>query len=130
MFEWRWAWEDYNPEPHHVDGGLAHVQERLIGYAVQAQGFRVLTVMSQDLAARNYARLEYKMQLFAGRLASHHVLDQLAELDRRAESMQARLDRGLRVIYGRIIARFPSLRAVLKPLALRVAVLLNPHYYR
>ena len=26
MFEWRWR--DYNPEPNHVDGGLAHVQER------------------------------------------------------------------------------------------------------
>lgn len=130
MFEWPWDWSDYNAEPYHVDGGLAHVQERMIGYAVQAQGFRVLSVMSPELAARNYARLEYKMQLFAGRLASHHVLDQMAELDRRAEGLQARLDRGLRMIYGRIIARFPALRAVLKPVALRVSVLLNPQYRR
>jgi rhamnosyltransferase len=130
MFEWPWDWADYNPEPHHVDGGLAHVQERMIGYAVQAQGFRVLSVMSPELAARNYARLEYKMQLFAGRLASHHVLDQIAELDRRADSAQARLDRGLRVIYGRIIGRFPAMRTVLKPMALRVSVLLNPQYRR
>ena len=24
MFEWTWRWEDYNAEPHHIDGGLAH----------------------------------------------------------------------------------------------------------
>jgi lipopolysaccharide biosynthesis protein len=130
MFEWHWDWADYNPEPHHVDGGLAHVQERMIGYAVQARGFRVLSVMSPELAARNYARLEYKMQLFAGRLASHHVLDQMAELDHRAASAQARLDRGLRVIYGQIIRRFPAMRTVLKPLAMRVSVLLNAQYRR
>ena len=130
MFEWPWDWSDYNAEPHHVDGGLAHVQERMIGYAVQARGFRVLSVMSPELAARNYARLEYKMQLFAGRLASHHVLDQMAELGRRADSANGRLDRGLRVIYGRIIGRFPAMRTVLKPMALRVSVLLNPQYRR
>ena len=28
IFEWRWR--DYNPEPNHIDGGLAHVQERLL----------------------------------------------------------------------------------------------------
>ena len=52
-----------NSEPHHVDGGLAHVQERLIGYAVQDQHYRVLTVMTPRLAARYYAKLEYKMHI-------------------------------------------------------------------
>ncbi|MDX5402064.1 MAG: hypothetical protein LPK02_06825, partial [Rhodobacterales bacterium] len=61
MFEWPWQWDEYNPEPNHVDGGLAHVQERLIGYAVQGSGYRVLSVMSPEQAARNYARLEYKL---------------------------------------------------------------------
>jgi len=130
MFDWPWRWDDYNAEPHHVDGGLAHVQERLIGYAVQASGFRVLQVMSPELAARNYAKLEYKMQLFAARLASHHVLDQLAQLDRGADTLNARADRSLRRIYGWIIRRFPASRAILKPMALRVALLLNPGYYR
>ena len=86
--------------------------------------------MTPQLAARNYARLEYKMQLFAGRLASHHVLDQMAQLTRGSETMNARLDRKLRQIYGRIIARFPRARAYLKPLARRVAPLLNPGYRR
>jgi rhamnosyltransferase len=128
MFDWPWRWEEYNPEPHHIDGGLAHVQERLIGYAVQAAGYRVLSVMTPQQAARSYARLEYKMQLFAGRLASHHVLDQLAQLDRNAETLGARLNRRLRVIYGRIIRRFPGARAYLKPLARRIVPLLTPGY--
>lgn len=130
MFEWPWQWEEYNPEPNHVDGGLAHVQERLIGYAVQGSGYRVLSVMSPEQAARNYARLEYKLQLFASRLSSHHVLDQLAQLDRGAETLNARADRGLRLLYGRIIARYPGARAMLKPLARRIAPLLNPGYRR
>lgn len=130
MFEWPWQWEDYNPEPNHVDGGLAHVQERLIGYVVQGSGHRTLSVMSPELAARNYARLEYKLQLFAARLSSHHVLDQLAQLDQGAETLNARTDRGLRMLYGRIISRFPGARAVLKPLARRVAPLLNANYRR
>ena len=130
MFEWPWQWDEYNPEPNHVDGGLAHVQERLIGYVVQGSGYRTLSVMSPELAARNYARLEYKLQLFAARLSSHHVLDQLAQLDRGAETLNARTDRGLRLLYGRIISRFPGARAVLKPLARRVAPLLNANYRR
>lgn len=130
MFACEWQWDEYNPEPNHVDGGLAHVQERLIGYAAQASGFRVLQVMSPELAARNYARLEYKLQLFASRLASHHVLDQLAQLDRGAETLNARTDRRLRIIYSRIIGRFPRSRAFLKPMARRVALLLNPGYHR
>lgn len=130
MFAWEWQWDEYNPEPNHVDGGLAHVQERLIGYAVQSSGYRVLQVMSPELAARNYARLEYKLQLFASRLASHHVLDQLAQLDQAAETLNARTDRRLRIIYSRILARFPRSRAFLKPVARRVALLLNPGYNR
>lgn len=130
MFAWEWQWDEYNPEPNHVDGGLAHVQERLIGYAVQSSGYRVWQVMTPELAARNYARLEYKLQLFASRLASHHVLDQLAQLDQGAETLNARTDRRLRIIYGSIISRFPRSRAFLKPVARRVALLLNPGYNR
>ncbi|MDX5403010.1 MAG: hypothetical protein LPK02_12395, partial [Rhodobacterales bacterium] len=71
-----------------------------------------------------------KLQLFASRLNSHHVLDQLAQLDRGAETLNARADRGLRLFYGRIIARYPGARAMLKPLARRIAPRLNPGYRR
>lgn len=128
MFDWPWRWEDYNPEPHHVDGGLAHAQERMIGYAAQAGGYRVLSVMSPELAARNYARLEYKLQIFAARLASHHALEQLAQLDRGADTVMARADRGMRRLYGSIISRYPASRALLRPVARRVAGVFSPGY--
>lgn len=128
LFEQRWRWEDYNPEPHHVDGGLAHVQERLIGYVAQSGGYRVLQVMSPELAARNYARLEYKMQLFAARLASHHLLEQQAQLDRLAATPAARLHGLLRAVYGRIIRRCPAARARLGPTARHVSRLLGAGY--
>jgi lipopolysaccharide biosynthesis protein len=66
MFRYDWKWEDYNEEPNHADGGLAHVQERLICYCAQHQGFRSLAVMSTGQAARNYLKLEYKHQSLAG----------------------------------------------------------------
>lgn len=125
LFDWPWQWEDYNPEPHHIDGGLAHAQERVIGYVTQSCGYRVLQIMTADQAARNYAKLEYKMQLFAGRLASHHLLDQIGQLDRGAATFRARTDRRLRDVYGWIIRRFPAARGLLKPMALRVAILLK-----
>ncbi|MDP5365397.1 MAG: rhamnan synthesis F family protein [Paracoccaceae bacterium] len=126
LFEHPWRWEDYNPEPNHVDGGLAHVQERLIGYVAQSGGFRVLQVMSPAQAARNYARLEYKMQLFAARLASHHLLDQMAQLDRLADTWPLRLHRRLAAAYGLIIRRFPAARSSLRPLARGISRLLAP----
>lgn len=65
MFRYDWKWDDYNPEPNHIDGGLAHVQERLICYCAQQQGFRTLAVMSAGQAARNYLKLEYKHQILS-----------------------------------------------------------------
>jgi lipopolysaccharide biosynthesis protein len=65
MFRYDWKWEDYNLEPNHIDGGLAHVQERLLCYCAQQQGFRTLAVMSTDQAAKNYLKLEYKHQVLS-----------------------------------------------------------------
>ena len=65
MFRYDWKWEDYNVEPNHIDGGLAHVQERLLCYCAQQQGFRTLAVMSTGQAAKNYLKLEYKHQILS-----------------------------------------------------------------
>jgi lipopolysaccharide biosynthesis protein len=65
MFRYDWKWEDYNAEPDHIDGGLAHVQERLLCYCAQQQGYRTLAVMSAAQAARNYLKLEYKHQILS-----------------------------------------------------------------
>jgi lipopolysaccharide biosynthesis protein len=78
MFRHDWKWEDYNEEPHHADGGLAHVQERLICYCAQQQGFRTLAVMSAGQAARNYLKLEYKHQSLSGCFPVRDVRKQYA----------------------------------------------------
>lgn len=114
MFEWPWKWDAYNTEPHHIDGGLAHVQERLIGYAAQSRGYRVLTVMTPRLAARNYAKLEYKMQYLTGHLMTGHILTQAAQL-KAAAGLRIRLFRALKERYGRLLVRHPGLRGPLRP---------------
>jgi len=125
MFEWPWSWEDYNKEPHHVDGGLAHAQERLIGYCAQAAEYRVLTVMTPRSAARNYAKLEYKMQRIMSHLTSGNVVEQDSVLLRSRGSIRGRLFVFARGTYGRIIRRWPAVRRWLRPVAQRIRKLLS-----
>jgi lipopolysaccharide biosynthesis protein len=118
MFEWGWRWEHYNPEPNHIDGGLAHVQERLIGYCVQDAGYRILSVMSPQMAARNYAKLEYKLQALTGQLPAGSIVDQHRMLAREnAAPVQSTYLR-LRDIYASILRKYPSSRGLLRPVVL------------
>lgn len=116
MFEREWAWEDYNPEPHHIDGGLAHVQERLIGYVVQGTGFRVISVMTPRYAARSYAKLEYKLQKLAALTTSGSILEQVRELEIKNSTFKSRSFKTLRGIYGNILIRYPKSRNMIRPL--------------
>lgn len=110
MFEWKWTWEAYNPEPGHVNGGLAHIQERLIGYCVQDAGYRTLQVMTPDMAARNYAKLEYKLQLLSSLLKSTNAYLQREELEHQRATFRIRTYNRLRSVYGRILERWPGSR--------------------
>jgi lipopolysaccharide biosynthesis protein len=124
MFRWRWRWEDYNPEPHHIDGGLAHVQERLICYCALDRGYRILMAMTPALAERYYAKLEFKLQLLASRLASGNVILQRMQLDVLQNTMRSRVFAGLQNSYGAILRRFPASRGALRPVAKLVSRLL------
>ncbi|MES2666537.1 MAG: rhamnan synthesis F family protein [Pseudomonadota bacterium] len=126
MFKWEWKWEDYNSEPHHIDGGLAHVQERLIGYCVQDAGFRIVQVMNPDLAARYYAKLEYKLQLLAARLMSGNILQQRDQLDHLGAQGRARTFRWMTGVYGSILQKFPASRGMLRPIARFVVRVIAP----
>ena len=120
MFAHDWRWDAYNPEPRHIDGGLAHVQERLIGPVVQDAGYRTMTVMTPRNAGRNYARLEYKHQLLSGHLSSANVYHQVAEVERHAKRFRMRLFIGMRETYGAILRRYPGVHPYLRPLAQKV----------
>ncbi|WP_161487637.1 MULTISPECIES: rhamnan synthesis F family protein [unclassified Sulfitobacter] len=126
MFEWPWEWEKYNKEPHHVDGGLAHVQERLIGYCAQAAGYRVLSVMTPQSAARNYAKLEYKMQRLMSHLSSGNIVEQDFVLSKSRTNFRGKVFRFCFEAYGRTIRRWPASRRWLRPLAQSVRKLLTP----
>lgn len=128
MFEWPWTWEDYNKEPHHIDGGLAHVQERLIGYCAQAAGYRVVSVMTTQSAARNYAKLEYKMQRLMSHLSSGNVVDQDRVLASGRATWRGRLFHLSFETYRRILIRWPASRRWLRPVARSVRKLLAPAF--
>lgn len=67
LFNHQWAWDEFNAEPNHVDGGLAHILERLISYTAQDAGYATQQIFSPRQAEFNYAMLEFKHQ----RLAAH-----------------------------------------------------------
>jgi rhamnosyltransferase len=71
MFEHKWKWEEFNAEPDHIDGGLAHVLERLITYSAQDAGFTTQHIMCAHQVAHNYSMLEFKMQRLVGMLPLH-----------------------------------------------------------
>ncbi|MBP1881551.1 rhamnan synthesis F family protein [Agrobacterium rubi] len=62
LFKHPWKWADFNPEPNHTDGGLAHVLERLITYCSQDAGYTTSQILSHEQAEFNYGMLEYKLE--------------------------------------------------------------------
>lgn len=62
LFAHEWRWTDFNAEPNHIDGGLAHALERLISYVAQDARYTTQQILSTDQAGQNYAMLEYKLQ--------------------------------------------------------------------
>ncbi len=116
MFEHDWRWEDYNAEPNHVDGGLAHAQERMIGYVAQGTGYRVMSVMNPLFAARSYAKLEYKLQKLASYLAVGSIQEQVGQLEAANASFKMRMYHRMKLVYGAMLIRYPKLRGPLRPI--------------
>ena len=81
LFAYPWKWTDFNAEPGHVDGGLAHVLERLICYVAQDAGYTTQQIISSHLAAWNFAMLEYKLQKFSAALPNCDFNGQYSFLD-------------------------------------------------
>lgn len=90
LFEREWAWEDFNAEPHHVDGGLAHVLERLIAYTAQDAGYLTQQILCADQASYDYAMLEFKFSELATNIKAD-FLYQVAHMRRWAATGNALL---------------------------------------
>lgn len=136
LFAHPWRWEDYNPEPHYIDGDLSHAQERLVAYVAQSQGYRTETVLSTQLAGRYYAKLEYKLQLLSsclpeGKFARQYATAR-ADMRRRNRVMsRPRLAKAVADASKRLRARHPELWEKTRPVAGRlwpwIKKLLNFH---
>ena len=59
--EVNWDYTDYFAETEHRDGGLAHVQERILAYAAAELGYHPRTVANTEFAAISHTFLEYKL---------------------------------------------------------------------
>jgi lipopolysaccharide biosynthesis protein len=81
LFAHSWKWDDYNAEPDHVDGGLAHAQERMICYVAQDAGYTIQQILSSHLAGWNYAMLEYKLQKLSSALPTSAFIQQINFLE-------------------------------------------------
>lgn len=60
-----WDYTDYFSETDHRDGGLAHVQERILAYAAAELGYHPRTVANTEYAAISHTFLEYKLDQIA-----------------------------------------------------------------
>jgi hypothetical protein len=92
LFEHKWKWTDFNAEPDHIDGGLAHVLERLICYVAQDARYTTQQIISSHLAGWNYAMLEYKLQKLSAAMPDGYLSNQcsiLEEWKRASHQVQA-----------------------------------------
>ncbi|WDD93192.1 rhamnan synthesis F family protein [Burkholderia sp. FERM BP-3421] len=117
LFEYEWKWTDFNPEPDHTDGGLAHVLERLMGYAVHDAGYLVHCVMNREMAASSYTKLEYKLQRIAGLLPNGNILDQIGwiSLNAHPASLRFMLGTCLRIAQRSFGSKHPRVTRMLRP---------------
>lgn len=77
MVDYPWDWEDYPDQSGYQDGGLPHVQERLLAYTVLDAGYHVRSVITRDWASINYTFLEWKLQAVAAELPADTTQAQL-----------------------------------------------------
>jgi rhamnosyltransferase len=81
LFDHPWKWTDFSAEPHHVDGSIAHVLERLICYVAQDARYTTRQIISSHLAGWNYAMLEYKLQKFSAAIPNADFSSQVDVLE-------------------------------------------------
>jgi lipopolysaccharide biosynthesis protein len=76
MFKHEWKWTDFNQEPNHADGGLAHALERVMAYVAQDAGYTTEHVSGARSAAQGYVMLEHKIDLLTSALPTNSILSQ------------------------------------------------------
>jgi len=73
FFERTYQYSQYNQEPNHIDGGLAHGQERAMTYVAQSRGYMSATVWPNHMAAQSTTLMEYKMDSVYSTFSARNV---------------------------------------------------------
>lgn len=117
LFEYEWKWTDFNQEPHHIDGGLAHGLERSISYVAADSGYITMQVMNTDNAAYNYSSLEYKYQTIMAKLPAGTVsyAASIIENSGMSDGVREAFRRLLFAIKRSLLYRSPKLFRVMRP---------------
>jgi rhamnosyltransferase len=79
LFDHAWAWRQFD-ETVYGDTDLPHAIERLITYCAQAEGYSTRCVFTARQAAKNYTKLEYKLQLLASCFRSGDIRAQVLQM--------------------------------------------------
>ena len=82
--------------------------------------------MTPTAAARNYAKLEYKLQRLSAEMPTGNILHQVDDLAAINRGARVRLFRQLRNLYGRLLIWRPALRDTLRPWRTAAVALLSP----
>ncbi|NYG98723.1 rhamnosyltransferase [Schumannella luteola] len=76
-----WEYDDYPLPTEHIDGSIAHVQERLFSYAAAELGYHTRTVATTRYAAISHTSLEYKLDRMSANVPGY-AEEQISTLDR------------------------------------------------
>lgn len=128
LFEHEWKWTDFNKEPDHVDGGLAHGLERSMSYVAGDEGYISMQVMNSDSAAYNYSSLEYKYQAIMAKLPAGTVsyVASVIESSNMSGTVRESFRRLLFAIKRSLLYRSPKLFKVMRPFYRTARYFTNP----
>jgi lipopolysaccharide biosynthesis protein len=133
IFAYPFKWEDFNEEPHHVDGSLAHILERILAYVAHSQGYIAMNIMCANMMQKSYVKLEYKASKILSYLPNGdmhyqcYLLSQyssnqaIGSIDVFDVSLKQSIKNTIKALARSIDYRFPQLAKILKPFY-RVAV--------
>lgn len=82
LVEHEWTYDEFGDTDAYIDGGLAHVLERMPSYAAGELGFHTRTIANPDYLASSYTALDYNLDQMSSTMpeTTMHQIDFLRRL--------------------------------------------------